>query len=72
VHFKLTKAVGVLLRCNDGELAGELVVICLSASGEPAGESVVFCLLASGEPAGDEPKQRFIWVVFGVEVRDVP
>ena len=55
-----------------GELAGKSVVVCLSASGELAGESGVFCLLASGRPAGDEPKPRFILVVFGVEIRDVP
>jgi hypothetical protein len=72
VYFKLTKAVAVLHRRNNGELAGELVVVCLSASRELAGESVVFCLLARGESAGDEPKPRFISVVFGVEVRDVP
>jgi hypothetical protein len=72
VHFKLTKAVAVVLRRNNGELGGELVVVCLSASKELAGKSVVFCLLARGEPAGDEPKPRFIWVVSGVEVRDVP
>ena len=72
-----------LLRCNrvelagfclsaSGELAGESVVFCLSASGELAGESVVFCLLASGEPVGDESGPRFIWLLFGVELRDVP
>ena len=72
MHFKLTKAVAVLLRHNNVELAGELVVVCLSASGEVAGDLVVFCLLGSGEPAEDEPKPCFIWVVFGVELRDVP
>lgn len=72
MHLKLTRSEATLLRSNNGELTSDLVVVSLSASGELVGESVAFCLLASGELAGDEPKPRFVWVVFGVEICDVP